>query len=902
VIGRSLSHFHIDAKLGSGGMGVVYRATDTKLRREIALKVLPESVAADDERRRRFLREARAAAAVTHNNIATVHEVGEADGYVFIAMELVEGESLRERLRAPLPHREALRIARQIARGLARAHEKGVVHRDLKPENVMITPEGDVKILDFGLAKLREVEGDAGTATTAAQLTEEGSIMGTPAYMSPEQAEGRADVDARSDVFSLGVMLYEMLAGERPFQGSSGVAILAGVLHREPLALEVVCPDAPTSLVAVVVRCMKKARADRFASGRDVLIALEGDTEHFAGDRPSGGTGASSARGTGTASPSGIAIPSGMGTALGATVLADAAKIASGAPETGVRARGRSVLPWVVVVAMIAAGALWALVPGAGFHAPVAAVTSASASSAAPPPAVTTLTDLPPPPTKVPEAASEYAAAMQALRDNNWFVALKHLERVAALDPSIAAGHLRLSMCHYAAGDADARRAEFARALTLRSQLSPRDQALLEALEPLLQRSSPDPAEASRNLESLTKTYPLDTELLTWLGTLGSASVQLKLSERIIALDPKDGNGWEMKGRALESLGRTGEAREAYARCAAITVDGADCPVWITMIEMVDGHCDAMAQAAQTAADRSPPYGFAVLSAMVATGKDETTIRENIQGWAPSLGPDASLVTACEDAQLALVAGDFDRVRSLARTTSAQARARASYRWSITFATQRVEAALEMGDAVGASGAAQELVARAPALGNADPIYHGVDLLPFHERVGSPQGPETGFERWRQAWLDARVAKGAASGPLWTYGYAATAFTPAEAVAALAVLPKFVPLTPVPSAANTFSDPGLPDAFVGHTYLLAGDVDGALPYLKRAAASCALFNSVFSLMHASLDLGKALETKRDKEGACSSYRRVLAQWGHAKPRSVTADEARKRATALGCAK
>ena len=216
-----VAHFRIRGRLaGAAEWGIVFRAQDESLRRDVALKLLPAISAEDPERRRRFLREARVAASLVHPNVAVVYEVGEADGRIYIAMELVEGESLRARLdRGALDVATARDLAGQIARGLAAAHEKGIVHRDLKPENVMITPAGLVKILDFGLAK-PEVTSSSGPAEAALAETEtlvtsdEGRIMGTPEYMSPEQALGEA-VDVRSDVFSFGVVLYEMLAGTR---------------------------------------------------------------------------------------------------------------------------------------------------------------------------------------------------------------------------------------------------------------------------------------------------------------------------------------------------------------------------------------------------------------------------------------------------------------------------------------------------------------------------------------------------------------------------------------------------------------------------------------------------------------------------------------------------------------
>jgi serine/threonine protein kinase len=217
MIGRTLSHFRILAKIGEGGMGVVYRAEDEKLRRAVALKVLPPDLVANEERRLRFLREARTAAAINHPNIATVYEVDEADGVVFIAMELVDGKTLREVLGGrAMPIKDTLRISMEMSEGLAKAHGAHVIHRDLKPDNVIITADGHVKILDFGLAKLLQEQSAVSAAelsklrTISGEMTREGKIFGTAAYMSPEQARGQT-VDARSDLFSFGTTLYEMV-------------------------------------------------------------------------------------------------------------------------------------------------------------------------------------------------------------------------------------------------------------------------------------------------------------------------------------------------------------------------------------------------------------------------------------------------------------------------------------------------------------------------------------------------------------------------------------------------------------------------------------------------------------------------------------------------------------------
>ena len=271
--GTRLGPYEIVAPLGSGGMGEVYRARDTRLGRDIAVKVLPADFARDPERMRRFESEAKTASRLNHPNVVTIHDVG-ADGDVaFIAMELVDGESLRERIsRGPLPATEAVSIAAQIADGLARAHAAGIVHRDLKPENVMLAAGGLVKVLDFGLARSerdRETESEAPTIDVR---TATGTVVGTIGYMAPEQARGDR-ADARSDIFSLGAMLYEMVSGRRAFSGGTAVATLASIVSSEPADLAGL-RGTPPALAAIVRRCLEKDPERRFSSAHDIALQL----------------------------------------------------------------------------------------------------------------------------------------------------------------------------------------------------------------------------------------------------------------------------------------------------------------------------------------------------------------------------------------------------------------------------------------------------------------------------------------------------------------------------------------------------------------------------------------------------------------------------------------------------
>jgi serine/threonine protein kinase/Tol biopolymer transport system component len=290
--GSRLGPYEILAPLGAGGMGEVYRARDAKLGREIAIKVLPTAMASDPDRRQRFELEARAASALNHPNILTVHDVGEADGTIYIAMELVEGKTLRELVASgePLPTKKLLDVAAQTAEGLAKAHAAGIVHRDLKPENLMISKDGYVKILDFGLAKLTEtVSQDASALPTAiAAPTQPGTVMGTAGYMSPEQASGQP-VDYRSDQFTLGAILYEMATGKRAFQRKTGAETLVAIIKEEPEPIGQLAPKAPAPVRWIVERLLAKDPEERYASTRDLARELESVRDHLTESSLSGG-------------------------------------------------------------------------------------------------------------------------------------------------------------------------------------------------------------------------------------------------------------------------------------------------------------------------------------------------------------------------------------------------------------------------------------------------------------------------------------------------------------------------------------------------------------------------------------------------------------------------------------
>jgi serine/threonine protein kinase/Tol biopolymer transport system component len=272
TIGDRLGPYEINGLIGKGGMGEVYRARDTRLDRTVAIKVLPAEFSAQEERLRRFEQEAQVLGALSHPNLLAIHDVGAQDGTHFLVSELLEGESLRQRLEeGALPLRKAMDLGVQIAKGLAAAHEKGIVHRDIKPDNIFLTRDGRAKILDFGLAKQAGAEASGENATITAVVTQPGVVLGTAGYMSPEQVRGKP-ADARSDIFSLGAILYEMVAGLRAFHGESSVETMNAILKEDPPAIS---GNVPPAIERVIRRCLEKGPDERFQSARDLSFALE---------------------------------------------------------------------------------------------------------------------------------------------------------------------------------------------------------------------------------------------------------------------------------------------------------------------------------------------------------------------------------------------------------------------------------------------------------------------------------------------------------------------------------------------------------------------------------------------------------------------------------------------------
>ena len=851
-----LAQFVLLGRLGQGGMGVVYRARDEKLRRAVAVKVLPRAVSDDEESRSRFLREARAAAAINHPNVATIYDAGEADGRVFIAMELVEGETLRNRLtRGPLTPPEALRMVRGVARGLARAHARGVVHRDLKPENVMLDHDGEPKILDFGIAKLHDPGAPdvSALARTMTQATEAGRVLGTLGYMAPEQARG-AKVDARADLFSLGVVLYEALAGVAPFRGETPLEVLVAASRDTPVPLTELRQDLPPGLDAIVQRCLAKAPDDRFAGAQELLEALEAldgktaVTGHMAPTLP----------------PRRLELRYGVALGLGLLAIGGA-------------------LAWRH------------LAPSPAQPRPA---SSATATIAAP----TTITDYPPPKTTSAEAATDYAQAMQALRDASFEAADTHLLHAVQLDPSFAEAHLVLAW--KASQTTEDARKHLAAAVELRSRFGQRDSAVLEVLQARLALDRPDFEGDWQRWEGLTDRFPLDATVAVSAGLsalqAGHAVEGLALLDRARTLDAKFAVADWARARYERDTGDLEGAVASADRCLGVSPSASGCLDVRASVEQRLGQCSALERDARKMIAVDPgsatPYTW-LASALVARGAPIESIGEALRHARENESDPTEKQRKGIDATISVswLTGDF---ASVIATFPELDRFKASVT-SDAYVGQIVNDELftldEAGQTERALAVADGYFKRLPVLMSDTPSSARRMALTIRRRAG--RIPDDEFRATREAWAREDMAKAAPgqANLVWFSYYGQPASTPSDAREALAALPQYSPLPPYEGSVYH-------ERVMGHVLLLAGRVDDAIPHLRRAVSGCFDPNFIPSHQYAAEMLGEALEGKGDIPGACAAYGEVLAHWGSARPRSVTADAARAHMKTLGCAR
>ncbi len=873
------AHFRVQQRLGRGGMGIVYRAVDESLGRLVALKVLPPALEDDGPRRRRLMREARAAAAVTHPNIATVYEVGEAEGRVYIAMELVEGKSLRARLTDwDLPLAETVKLALQIAAGLARAHKAGIVHRDLKPDNVVVTDDGIAKILDFGLAKLVLAEpsndGDIGHMET---MTEDRNILGTPAYMSPEQARGEA-VTAATDVFAFGVTLHEMVTGGRPFSVTPAHNA-AHLVAESAFDRKARRPELPPLLERAIERCLMTDARERIADGAALVRALEEAATEVATWVPKLPV---TPRSSGPPAPREREAPTRVeGADHGATPLVQVA-----AGERAPRRRGW----WLGAAFAVIATAMVVITSRVPSTTRVVA-TNAASSSAAPSarPRPIGLLDHPPPVTKNPEAAQAYRRALSDLRDAARAPQLGFL-RALELDPEMAAASLRAAMFM----GQPASKEQYRNAVRLRDSLDARDRDLLHAEEPIGMRTPPDFREATRRYRILHEARPLDMEVLLRLATIEGEhdrKAARATMESLVALDPTMPGAELAAATNAEQSDDVESARRHYLACMTLSSLAALCVVRQARLLAKEGRCDLYAKEITRALTLEPTDFFfrrAGVAAVLSAGGTDDELRAAV---ANALVIDSTAVAKSHGEELsgavALWQGAFDKARDALMRADEAARLEGFASTISWVFPERLAIAEELGDELAVAAMARGYVGARGLTTEGD--HDGLVLRALRSHHVLPEDAvRTLRARWRADSAD-RVPW-----QVWLEYDGEPAVTNAEARDALGL----VEASEAPHALSPVN------ASLGRLLLLAGRPADAAARLERVARDCALLDGDHSLVHVAVQatyaLGMAHEAMGDRAAACADYRRVIQRWGGAKPRSTTGAAARLRSQTISC--
>jgi len=854
--GQSFDRYTIEGPLGEGGMGEVYQALDTKLRRRVALKLLQAEALAEpsrgEERRARLLREARAAARIEHPNAVAIYDVGEFEGRPYIAMELVEGRTMRAAVGdGAIPLEQRLQWLVDVARALAAAHKNGLVHRDIKPENVMIRSDGAIKVLDFGIARRTQGDEGWGRAETEhggiATITQRGAVVGTPLYMSPEQMRGDA-LDGRSDQFSWAVLAYELLSGIAPWQAEDALGIVSQILSGEPRPLGELVPALSGATSATVTKCLSKRPEQRFLRMEEAAAALV----------------------PGTAELMESGVPPATQTS------------AEFAPA---RSDRRSGAHWPVL--LLSLSALVAL--GVGLNYPHR--RSGTADSA---------------PTRPnPEALAAYQAALQAQRDGAAWGPL--LRKASELDPTLAAAHLRLAMMFGGISAPSRARDNYRKAVQQRAALTERDLGLLDALEPLLARDPPELAEWERRLRVLVERWPTDVELLDALilchFVRGKFLEAEPLIGRQLEADPRYARGWWGHAAVRKYQGDVRGVHQAIEACLALSPGATKCLTERIEVDLEEGDCAAVEADARriVTIDPQAQLGYALLGrAFVARGRSPEVSMESLrQGWARAPESERRAIELEDTLHLAALRGDFEQALSLAAELETVLGSSGDEAPHADLARIRAEIYAETGRPKEAAQVAQAFLARRDAW--ARPVFLE-DFSFARDAVARMLAAElrgalisaAQLEQAREAWLRGWDAKleGEYRGILWLHAYADIVETPAEAMEALARREEFPRLTP-------HRPETLADAQIGRVLLLAGRPGEAEPLLARATANCRVLDEPLEHTRAYRFLGQAREALQDRAGACAAYRALLDRWGNAKL-SVSAGKARERVLALDC--
>ncbi|HEY2515875.1 MAG TPA: protein kinase [Polyangiaceae bacterium] len=882
-----LGKFRLDTLLGVGGMASVYAATHRNGNR-VALKILHEHVSMDPDVRRLFRREGLAANRVDHPGVVRVLDDDvTADGCGFLVMPLLVGETLQarlDRLKAPLPVRDALLVAHAVLDVLAAAHAQGVVHRDIKPENVFITAEGELRVLDFGVARLLESTGEAGAPTRA------GQAIGTPAFMAPEQALGRTgEIDAQSDLWSVGATLFLCLSGKRAHGAETTSELLIHAATRPARSLREVMPEADALLAQVVDRALAFEKKDRWADARAMQAALDGVYTFSLGEPipPSVRLAPPPAdvlqhleqralEGVDPFAPTSAEAGGGGGSerVSGATRREAPAITADARASGATRKRGRPVVA-VAVAALAVAAAI-----GVGIGRWGNDATKVTADAA-------------PPPTS--PARAKYEEAVQAWRDATLEASKKAILKANELDPALVSADL----LWFVQGFTPAQE-HFQRAWDNRATLSPPELAVLEALEPVM-HVPPDRAEAKRRLEAACARFPGDTECAfakaleeIALGKLDAAEATF---DRLLERDPTFASGWFRKAIIRMKSHDMSAAVADYHECLKLSPYSTACTTALANLDAAQGDCAEMERLARQLVTISPkvPTGYSFLgNAILGRGGSLESVREVFeQGWSVTSEAARKEVEPEELQKLSILAGDFDGALARQKDLLGLLASASDEPTHAALAEFEMSLYLELGDAARATRAANDFAMRKDAWASDGQFDYSILSSRTRYLAGTLRRDE--FRAQRQNWAEKARAAGlrGSADMTWVMGFGRAVKTSADADEALQAAPTPGALP----AAGALAGASVEGA-MGYVSLLTGNLEAAREHLARAGHACSDEEPI-EKTQAELHLGETLERLGDEAGACTSYRVVVNRWGR-EPRSISGAQARARATHLHC--
>jgi len=917
LIGSRIGPFRVIERLGAGGMGVVYRGEDTRLGRAVALKILPSDLVADDERRLRFLREARAAAKINHPAIAQVFDIGEHEGTVWIALEMCPGGTLRDRMkRAKMGVSEALRIAHDVAGALEAAARVGIVHRDLKPDNIMFDEAGRTKVLDFGLARINPPEEAVSVddATVEGFQTQQGRILGTPGYMSPEQATGTA-VDSRADQFSLGVVLYEMISGKRPFKGRSSMEIIISTTRDAPVPISDHDISVPASAQAIVERCLAKSPDQRYPDAKALLAAIDDAlSKRVRPDkraRPARDNDVNAATALDLEAPTNKVFADRAPTADPAPQSANPPR--SSVTQTGTHGGTRPTRSTGVLVGSIAAviigtaGAAMMLAQEDAENLPRIAATAKAGKTAAEKglwpgwPPVPALDDK--------QAVKVYVEALSELRSGRLML-YRTVEDAVKRRPDFAEAWLFLAFVQWNNQQTAAGRKAFNHARRLKEKLHPVWREVMHAMAPVVLQTPPDIAEAERRFRAAIKNRPKSAVLPFSLATLLPPGENyddiIDLLDRALAIDPEFINAAGLRIEALAAVGRVDDALQAAADCRKKSPDSIYCTSIPARIFSQQGKCEDVIQMGRlaTAADPEQAAGpIFVARGLAAMNRPIPAVEAAVEQGLKlvRIKQMGDRIRGVFRYRVAALKGDFTTAIAEARKLIAQGKGaghRIRVGGPIALAAM---ALLESGEREQAAKLAADFIARMDAyeqdpVGNVeslagDPVPRLLRVLAETRHLDNVRW-QNSVQRWLTGWEEAGIPR-LSRRFAWPYGYARAVAGPAEATLAVA---EYDPKLPIP----LFLPSAMLAADIGRTFLHAGRMADARKWLELATHNCDILAHPIAGVRAFFDRGMLHERDGNTAEACKMYKQVLTRWPDPQPRSMTVNRARDRRAALGC--